>query len=361
MVQTSKNGELMPSITDVAKKAGVSISTVSHVIHGTKHVSRELRERVNGVIEETGFQLDNVAGSVKSKRTKNIGVLLPKITMIFFPDVLEGIDAAAKERGYKLFYLSTNYDFDEEKENLRFLKSGWVDGILLDSCCKSSEMFEYSKLLTDNTAQKPIPVVSLENSFKSEEIGYVGIDHVKYTRMALQHLIDIGHKDIAILEGPEYLPLCIDNMRAYKETLEDAGIPIKKENYLYGDYLPQSGYKAIRQACGDNGKPSFTALFAANDQMAIGAIKASLDMGIKVPDLLAIMGFDNIFPSSLIEPQLSTIDVPRFDMGYGALNMLVDKIESKTNAKNELLLPGKLIIRNSTVKTAKSDWTLTGW
>ncbi len=351
----------MSSITDVAKKAGVSISTVSHVIHGTKYVSVELSQKVNQAIGELDFQLDRMAGSIKSKRTHNIGVVLPKITMIFFPDVLEGIDVAAKERGYKLLYLSTRYDIEEEKENLRFLKSSWVDGILLDSCCKMADMSEYADTLTQKASQKDVPIVTLESSLGSDKIGFVGIDHVKYTKMAIKHLIDIGHEDIAILGGPEYLPLCADNTRGYKEALWEAGIPEKKENYLLGDYLPSGGYDAIKQAFGGERKPSWTALFAANDQMAIGAIKASLNLGIKIPQELAIMGFDNIFPSSLIEPQLSTIDVPRFEMGYRALNLLIDKIECKKVPQDNIFLTGQLVIRNSTVKTAKSDWALKGW
>lgn len=351
----------MPSITDVAKRAGVSISTVSHVIHGTKHVSNDLTIKVNKAIRELDFELDRMAGSIKSKRTHNIGVVLPKITMIFFPDVLEGIEVAAKERGYKLFYISTNYNFEEEKENIRFLKSNWVDGILLDSCCKSADMQEYEeKYLGIQSAQKEIHIVSLESSFHSDSIGFVGIDHVKYTKMAINHLISLGHKDIAILEGPVYLPLCGNNMKAYQEALKEAGLEVKKENYLFGDYLPSSGYQTVKNAF-HRQKPSWTALFAANDQMAIGAIKASLDLGIGVPDDLAIMGFDNVFPGTLIDPQLTTIDVPRFDLGYKALHLLVDKIEGKPIQENEIYLPGKLIARGSTVKNVTNDWLLSGW
>lgn len=351
----------MASIKDVAQKAGVSISTVSHVIHGTKYVSEPLRKKVNKVIKETGFQLDGLASSVKSKRTHNIGVLLPEIAMIFFPDVLEGIDSAAKERGYKLFFLSTGYDFEEEKENLRFLKSSWVDGILLDSCCKQSEMPAYLKVLTANIPSKNVPVVTLESSFHSKQLGFVGIDHVKYTKMAIHHLIDQGHKDIAIMCGPGHLPLSADNMQGYEEALQEAGLSIKDENYLQGDYLPVSGYDAVKKAFTQGEKPTWTALFCANDQMAVGAVKAALNLGIKIPQQLAIMGFDNVFPGSLIEPQLTTINVPRFDMGYHALNLLIDKIEDRPVKENEIWLPCELIVRNSTVATAKNDWVLTGW
>ncbi len=348
------------TIKDVAKKAGVSISTVSHVVHGTKYVSDELTQRVNNAIEELDYQLDYLASSVKRKKTNNIGVVLPEITMIFFPEVLQGIDVAAKERNYKLFYLSTNYSFEEEKENIRFLRSGWVEGILLDSCCKKAEMDDYIGFLTAGSSFKNIPIVTLENSFDSDELGFVGIDHIKYTEMAIQHLIDIGHKDIAILQGPEYLPLCSDNRVGYCQAMEKNNLTIKEENFLIGNYLPLSGYNVLQQVY-SQGKPSWTALFAANDQMAIGAIKAAKDLGIVIPDELAVMGFDNIFVSSLIEPQLTTINVPKFDMGYQAMNLLIDIIENKPVSNNKIFLQGNLVTRNSTVKAAKSDWNLKGW
>ena len=166
----------MATITDVAKKAGVSISTVSNVINGTKFVGDELSEKVREAIRELGYQANEMAASMKRRTTNNIGIVLPNIGMVFFPDVLKGIEAAAKENGYKLFYFSTDYDFDKEKEYINLLRLGWVDGIILDSCCPMEEIDEYRKFLEGEESGRSLPIVTLEAPFDSEKLGTIVLD-----------------------------------------------------------------------------------------------------------------------------------------------------------------------------------------
>ena len=349
----------MPNIVEVAELAGVSISTVSHVINGTKYVSEDLKKKVLNAIKETNYQADDMASSMKRRQTRNIGVILPRITMVFFPDVLEGIDIAAKERGYRLFYFSTDYDFEKEIECIEMLKASWVDGIVLDSCCTISDMPRHVENLTKVSQKKNVPVVTLEFSFNSPDIGAVTIDHRKYTTIAINHLIELGHKKIAMLGGPVDFPLCVDNLTSYKGALVKAGLEFNQKYVLMGDYLPASGYNAVNNALKEG--IEWTALFAANDQMGIGAMRALKEAGIDIPHDVAVMGADNVFPSTLTSPALTTIDVPKFRMGYEAVRMLVDRMQGKEVKQNEIVLDGKLVVRESTCTNAHCDWNLFGW
>ncbi len=349
----------MATITDVAKKAGVSISTVSNVINGTKFVGEELTEKVNNAIKELGYQANEMAASMKRRTTNNIGVILPNIGMVFFPDVLKGIEAAAKKHGYKLFYFSTDYDFEKEQEYLRLLRSSWVDGIIIDSCCPVDKIQEYQKTLAVNEFGKSVPVVALETPFNDERLGVITLNEVKFTAEAIEHLISLGHRDISILAGPADIPMYTNNIEGIKRAFEKHGIEFKQENIMYGDYFAQSGYDAVKNEL-EKGK-KFTALFSANDQMAIGAIKAIKESGLRVPEDIAVIGVDGIYVTTLIDPPLTTVELPRYELGYRACDMLVEMLHEKEPQGQHITLDGKLVIRKSTDPNFKENWELTGW
>ena len=349
----------MASITDVAKKAGVSISTVSHVINGTKFVGEALRGRVMAAIEELGYQPNEMAASMKRRATNNIGVILPNIRMVFFPDVLKGIEDAAKEYGYKLFYFSTDYDFEKEQEYLNLLKSSWVDGIILDSCCPIEQLEEYQKLLISSPAGKYVPVVTTVAPFTAKELGVITFDEEKATEQTLEYLIQCGHKDIGLLFGPEHIPMYERNLRGVGRIFEKYDIPFDRQNILVGDYFAESGYYAMKQAL--EKKVSWTAVFSVNDQMAIGAMKAIKEAGLSIPGDIAVTGADGIYITSMISPALTTVEYPRYDMGYRAGKMLMEMIQNPQKLGQHIMMEGKLIIRESTDPSVKADWMLTGW
>ena len=349
----------MASITDVAKKAGVSISTVSNVINGTKFVGEELRNRVLCAIEELGYQPNEMAASMKRRATNNIGVILPNIRMVFFPDVLKGIEDAAKEHGYKLFYFSTDYDFEKEQEYLNLLKSSWVDGIILDSCCPEEKLEEYQKQLISNPTGKNVPVVTTVAPFTAQELGVITFDEEKATRQMIEYLVQLGHRKIGLLLGPQHIPMYERNVRGIRQIFEKYGIPFQQENVLIGDYFAESGYQAMKQALKQ--QCNWTAIYSANDQMAIGAIKAIKEAGLSIPGDIAVTGADGIYVTSLISPALTTVEFPRYDMGYRAGKMLTEMIQNPSEMGQHIMMEGKLIIRESTDSSIKGDWILTGW
>ena len=349
----------MASITDVAKKAGVSISTVSNVINGTKFVGEELKNRVLEAIEELGYQPNEMAASMKRRATNNIGVILPNIRMVFFPDVLKGIEDAAKEHGYKLFYFSTDYDFEKEQEYLNLLKSSWVDGIILDSSCPQEQLEEYQKLLTRNPAGKYVPVVTTVAPFTAEELGVITFDEEKATEQTIEYLIGQGHTDIGLLLGPRHIPMYERNIRGIQRIFSRHGLGFDPQNVLEGDYFAESGYRAMKKALAEGVK--WTALYSANDQMAIGAVKAIKEAGLTIPGDIAVTGADGLYITSLISPPLTTVEFPRYDMGYRAGKMLIQMILNPSERGQHILMEGKLIVRESTDASVKGDWILTGW
>ncbi len=350
---------IMANIKDVAKKANVSISTVSHVLNKTKFVGDELTEKVYSAIKELGYQANEMAASMKRRSTKNIGVILPNIGMVFFPDVLKGIEAAAKEHEYKLFYFSTDYDFEKEKEYISLLRSGWVDGIILDSSCPSDQIEEYQKMLVNSETGKSVPVVTLEAPFTHENLGTIVVDEVKFTEEVIEYLISRGHKDILVLTGPEHIPMYKNNIQGIQNAYQRHGMQLDESQVLHGDYFAQSGYDALSLALKSGKK--FTAVFSANDQMAIGAIKALKEAGKSIPDDVAVTGVDGIYVTTLIDPPLTTVELPRYEMGYRAGTLLVEMLNNKECIEKHIAFEGKLLVRKSTDNNAKDDWGLMGW
>lgn len=349
----------MASITDVAKRAGVSISTVSHVLNGTKFVGEDLKNRVLQAVEELGYQPNEMAASMKRRATNNIGVILPNIRMVFFPDVLKGIEDAAKEHGYKLFYFSTDYDFRKEREYLNLLKASWVDGIILDSSCPAEMLEAYQQRLTDDPAGRRVPVVTTVAPFTAEELGVITFDEEKAAEQTLDYLMGLGHERIGLLLGPQHIPMYERNMCGIQKSFAKHGKQLDPADIMTGDYFAESGYQAVKAALAQG--CAWSAIYSANDQMAVGAMKAIKEAGLSIPGDIAITGADGIYVTSLISPALTTVEFPRYDMGYQAGKMLIGMIQSGSRKGQHIQLEGKLIVRESTDASVKDDWVLTGW
>ena len=300
------------------------------------------------------------AKGLRSKRTSRIGVVLPKSSHIYFPDVLQAIEDGAEEKNYSVMYFSSNYSFKQEKKHISFLRSNWVDGIIIDSCCPEEETEKYISFLTsEKDVEKRIPIVSFDTILASDQISSVGIDNRRGTRMAVEHLIKLGHRRIAFIGGPDRLAICRDNYRGYCEALQAQGIEKIDELIYHGDYMAVSGYEITRQMLAE--KKEFTAIAAANDQMALGAIHALKKNGYSVPQDAAVAGFDNVFIGTLVEPPLTTVSVPRYEIGRKAVDLLIRQIEGRQPAAENIILDCELVVRGSTDSRAESEWELHGW
>ncbi|HWR21972.1 MAG TPA: LacI family DNA-binding transcriptional regulator [Feifaniaceae bacterium] len=348
----------MVRMKDVAKYAGVSVATVSNVITGKQVVSPQMREVVQRAINELNYNVNLVARGLKTQRTYTIGVLLPDVTKLFFNDVVKGIMETAKVAGYSINILSSNYDFETERSLVYSLKGSQVDGIILDSCADRSYARVWAEELLAERNEMP-PVVALESTFDAARISAVLVDGEYWSGAITQHLIDSGRKRIFFISGPVGLEHEYARLTGYRNTLVKNGIALDENLIARCDFLSGTAYHAARKAL--EAGLAFDAIQASNDQAAIGAIKALKEYRIRIPDDVAVCGFDNLFPSTLITPAITTIDVPRYEMGARAVQEAIRRIEDKDAAPVQHVIEAGMIIRSSSCRNAVTQWNLENW
>lgn len=351
----------MVGIKEVARKAGVSISTVSNVINGTKPVSPELKARVNEAVGELQYEVNPVGRGLKSNKTNQVGVIVPSFNQVYFPAVLQGIHEAGIKYGYTILVFETNGDIELEKQHVRFLQHSWSDGIILASVANGENISDrkYIRSLVDRgDKKKSIPVVSLENVL-DPGIDAVVIDNRKAAATAVNHLISLGHRDIAHISAPMQFQIGNLRLEGFKRAMKQADLKVDEDLVEEGDYSPISGYRAMERLLKKGKK--FTALFGATDQMAIGAIRALLDAGLRVPEDVAVIGIDNNFPSTLITPSLSSVNLPKYDLGYQAMHLLNERMKDPGRSRNVITLESDLVVRKSTSQEGSGTWNLVGW
>ncbi|MBN1125757.1 MAG: LacI family DNA-binding transcriptional regulator [Sedimentisphaerales bacterium] len=349
----------MANIKDVARMAGVSIATVSHVTRGTKYVSESLRNRVNEAIQRLGYEVNPVASGLKSRSTRVIGIVLPNINSVFFPPILKGIEDYASAQGYRLTFCNTDFDVEKEQETIRMLQGSWVDGIILDSVAEVADT-DYVRFLSNlSSGEKPIPVVSLERRVDSGVILSVRINNYEGACLAVRHLAECGCCKIVHIAGPDFCSMADDRLRGCRDQLKQCGLGLDKSQVVKGDFSPEQGYTAMLCLLEQN--PDLDGVLSANDQMAIGAIRALHESGRRVPEDVKIVGFDNIFVSSLISPSLTTINVPRYQMGHAAAELLIRRLTDPDAELEDVMLPIHLVVRRSTDPSAQTTWDLSSW
>lgn len=349
----------MSSIKEVAKLAGVGVATVSRVLNESKNVSDELKLRVNKAVEELGYSANSIAKGLKSSKTNTIAIIIPYIKRIFFTDIIDGISMVCKKNGYSIQIYESNDDEAMEMKLVNLLVDTWIDGIIVASCInekneKTTKFIESLHLL--NKKGVSIPVVNLEINALNDNISSIVVDHKKAAKEAVEHLISINRKNILHLAHPKQSRIGKERLDGYIEALNDNNLKLDEELIAYGNYSVISGYRAVKKLIDRNKK--FDAIFAANDQMAIGALKACKSFNMKIPEQVAIIGYDDIFVTTLVEPTLSTVKVFRAEMGISAANRLIYLIDNNGEIKDKekiVTLDTKLIVRKSTNPNAKES------
>lgn len=286
--------------------------------------------------------------------------MLPDITKIFFPNVLKGIETAAKKAGYKVNFLSSDFDFATERESVEYLKASYVDGIIIDSCCRAEGLAKWAGELAESGGEAPFHVVSMEQVMDSSKISSVLVDYEKLSGMATAHLIGQGKRDILYIKVGKELRHGQERYQGYLSALAEQGLPFREELVLEADFSALSAYHATKLALEKGLR--FDAVQTTNDQMAIGSLKALKEAGISVPGQVAIAGCDNIFPSTLVSPQITTIDLPKYEMGYTAFEELKRLMDGEGKASpRSVILEAKLVVRQSTAADKAGDWNLSMW
>lgn len=328
----------MTKMTDVAKIAKVSTATVSRVLSNHPNVSPEMREKVLRAIEELDYKPNLLASNLRRMTSRTILVVLPDITNPFFSQVVQGFQTVARERNYHVLLGDTGNDLEQEREFIELVNQKMVDGLILATARISND-----EILA---VTRELPVVLSCEYLDSVDIPTVSIDNVAASREATQHLISLGHRRIAHISGPLGVVLSRDRIRGYRQALQLNELEVDDSLIQEGDFTLQSGRANMKKILAMAHPPS--AVFAANDEMAVGVIKAIKEAGLSVPKDISVIGFDDVPFSTIITPELTTIHQPKFDIGTKAMNLLLDLIEDVPISQKQMVLSHKLIGREST-------------
>lgn len=354
----------MSNIKDVAKQAGVSISTVSRVINGTKAVSPELRVKVEKAIDQLNYSTNTIARGLKLSQTNRIAIIVTSLSRTFFTSVLEGVHQEAFRRGYSVVIAETHDNINEEIQLVDLFASQWVDGIILASSAYGRDQATRNHVARLSKLRKkdsPIPVVTLEFPLDNKHVDAVVIDHEQAAYDTVNYLIqDVGRREIIHLSHPSSHYIGQKRIAGYKRALKDAGLPVRKTSIFEGNYTTYSGYQLTRQLL-QNQVPC-DAIFCANDQLAVGALKACEEAQVAVPDQIAIIGVDDIFAASIVSPTLSSLHIPKVEMGATAMALLGDLIERGPGRRRRIItLDYKIIERATTKKDSKNSLKYLEW
>lgn len=329
------------TIKDIAALAGVSKTTVSKVINNKDDsISKATKDKILQIMKEQNYVPNKLAQSLVTKRTKTIGLLIPDIRNPFFTDISRGAEDFARKEGYNIIFCSTDEDYEREAECVSMLCEKMIDGIIFaPSSNTSHEENRYNDL--------EIPMVLVDKKIElSNAKGVVKVDNKNGTYEATKHLIKQGHKDILYLSGPLKNDISKERLQGYIRALEKNNLTVKEENIVEGKYRYEWAYDFIKHL----EEIKCTAICCANDLMAIGAIQALRERNFKIPDDISIVGFDDIQTSKLIDPSLTTVRQPAYEMGQKASEILINNLKNnKKESVGTVIFKPQLIIRNSTV------------
>ena len=329
------------SIKDVAKEAGVSIATVSRVLNDVDVVNEETKKKVQDAIKKLGYRPNIVARSLKTQRSRTIGIIIPDISNQFYPEIVRGAEDVANIYNYNIMLCNTDLDPDKEMEYLRVLKEKMVDGVIYMSNSLEPEIIELVKSLE-------LPVTLVETTDKKNTFPSVTIDNEKAAFEATEYLVKKGNKKIAYIGTHEDAVNAVAyRFSGYKAALEKNGIEFDRNLCSFGGVKAQDGYEGINTIL-KNG--DIDAVFCVSDEIAMGAINALRDLGKRVPEDVDVMGFDNIYSASIFYPKLTTVVQPTYDMGSVAMRMLIKVINGAELVQHHFVLPYQIAERDSCKK-----------
>lgn len=329
----------MSTIKHVAARAGVSFTTVSHVLNGTRRVSDSARERVERAIAEMGYAPSAVARALKMSETCILGVLVPNITNPFFAELTRGIEDCCRRTDYSVFLCNSDDDPERQSRYLQTLLERRVDGLLLAAAAGEASP------LAQRLASARVPTVVVDRHIPGLAADLVRVDHEGGARLAVEHLLELGHRKIACLAGPSEFAVSRARVAGWRAAMAQARIEPEPGWLLEGDFSAAAGHELARQllARGD-----VSAIFASNDLLAIGALRAAAELGVAVPSALSVIGFDGIDLGAYAYPALTTVGHPIRAMGEVAAQVLIERIAAGPTSGREVVLPAQLLRREST-------------
>lgn len=341
MLENKSSTDLNLTLEEIARLSGVSRSTVSRVVNQQPHVSANVRKKVLKVIQETGYQPHLAARSLASNRSWMIGLLLPRSVSAFFTDpyfprLAKGIAQGCNEHDFTMGLFLVSSKEDEEKILPRLSRKGMLDGILIQSG-------QLGDQLITRLVNRHIPVVVVGRPLHTIEVSYIDVDNFRGAHSATSHLIRLGYQRISTITGLAGSAPTVDRLEGYTRALIDRGRNLDPALVAEGDFTEAGGYYAMQQLL--PAKPD--AVFAASDLMAIGAMRATREAGLRIPEDVAFVGFDDVSVAMYATPQLTTIRQPITSFGITAVETLIDLIENGIEPPRRIIMDTELIIRES--------------
>lgn len=335
-------------ISDIAKNLGISTATVSRALSGSDRVTKATREKVKQEADRLNYRPNLAARNLRTQKSMAILLVVRDMSNPFYLEVFKGVEGVARRAGYSVLMGNTEDDIVRENEYFDMLADGHVDGMIL----MTGKLPTKHKLLEMPASETSI-VIALEK-IRDCDLRRVIIDNEAAAEVATQHLIDLGHKKIAHIAGPEHEQMSMLRTKGYRNALKSAKLSHADKLEYNGDYSLESGEIACHKLF-SNQKDYPTALFVANDEMAFGAINELRKIGLEVPKDVSVVGFDNLSFSGSFYPPLTTISQPRIDIGKQAMHMLLNVMNGKVDTAVDVRMPTKLKIRSSTEKLNISD------
>ncbi len=331
-----------PTIRDVAKQAGVSRQTVSRVINGDARVAPETRSRIEQTIAEMGYRPNAIARSMARGRSLTLACLAPNLIDYTFASIIEGAETEARQQGY--FLLSSSVPDEAGVAALieQLVPQRRVDGLLIINPYSDNR----HRLLPE-----AFPMVYIGDRPRTENVASVGLDDLEAARQATQHLLALGHHQIATISGPLVEACSQDRCTGYAEALRAAGLAPDPALQMEGDWSATSGYQALLHWRQAGRQP--TAVFAQNDRMALGVLRAARELNLEVPEQMAVIGIDDMPLASYFDPPLTTMRQDMFGIGLEAVRLLIETIEQPDLPRRHPRLPAELVVRQSTTTAAR--------
>jgi LacI family transcriptional regulator len=333
----------MATIKEIAQRANVSAATVSHVVNNTRFVSDEVRARVDAAVAALGYVPNAVARSLRMRGTQTLGMMIPNISNLFFAELVRAFEDECYRQGYSLILCNSEDDPGREIIYLRTLMSKRVDGLVMISAGRDDHL---CRLLSTTW----LPLVIVDREIEGVTADLVEVDHEHGGYLAARHLLDLGHRRIAAIAGPGDLVVSKQRVFGFERALAEAGTPRPAEYLIHASFTTQGGYEAARRLLGLAKQP--TAVFACNDLLALGAIHAMREAGMRVPQDLSVVGFDDIALAAFVSPRLTTIRQPKQRIGELAAQLLIARIKGKRDDVVKKLLEPELAPGDTTMALA---------
>lgn len=327
------------TVKEIAAAANVSVATVSRALARPEIVSETTRQHIQEVVKRLGYTPNALARNLRTARTRLIVALLPDIANPFFSEVIRGIEQVAHESGYSVLLGETQSSLVREQAYADMVAARQADGIIT-----------MSHRVPAIPIQGRLPVVNACEYVKDHQISSVYVDNTAAAGIAVDYLVALGHRDIAFVSGPPSSPICVDREQGYRLALQRAGLAFNPALTTVGDFSIEAGERAIELLLSQ--RQPFSAVFCSNDEMAIGAMRALSARGLRVPEDVSVVGFDDIRFARYTSPALTTIAQPKNALGREAMAMLIELLNDPDVPPRKRMLSADLVVRGSTAPRA---------